>query len=230
MATLKNPIVLFPLPSTVFYPKTQLPLHIFEPRYRQMVMDASEEDLLIGMILLKSGWDSDYFGRPPVEKIGCAGKINNLEKLPDGKFNIILEGLSRFRIIEESDKKPYRLAQVEFIKPVNDHIPQDDCEKAAQNLINQYETLLEKIIQKQSVSPTPQFNTRPQFDKCKTVGQIADQIAYSLDWDAKRRQAFLEEIDAQSRVAQIRSELELKSQIMRVSTILKTNKVDSRRN
>ena len=105
-------IPLFPLPNIVFFPKTFLPLHIFEPRYRAMVKDASESGRLIGMVLLKEGWEREYEGTPPVHSIGCAGKIIALESLPDGRYNMMLHGLCRFTIESESLVKAYREAQV----------------------------------------------------------------------------------------------------------------------
>jgi len=105
-------IPLFPLPNVVFFPKTFLPLHIFEPRYRAMVKDAAEGDRLIGMVLLKEGWEQDYEGTPPVHRTGCAGKIIALESLPDGRYNLMLHGLCRFTIESESRAKAYREAQV----------------------------------------------------------------------------------------------------------------------
>jgi Lon protease-like protein len=105
-------IPLFPLPNMVFFPKTFLPLHIFEPRYRAMVRDASEGDQLIGLVLLKDGWEQDYEGTPPVHQVGCAGKIIALESLPDGRYNLMLHGLCRFTIESESRANTYREAQV----------------------------------------------------------------------------------------------------------------------
>ena len=105
-------IPLFPLPNVVFFPKTFLPLHIFEPRYRAMVKDAAEAEHLIGMVLLKEGWEREYEGTPPVHPIGCAGKIVALESLPDGRYNMMLHGVCRFTIESESRVKAYREAQV----------------------------------------------------------------------------------------------------------------------
>ena len=82
-----------------------LPLHIFEPRYREMVADALASDRLIGMALLRPGWEPDYEGRPPVYPIGCSGVITHVEQLPDGRYNIVLRGLERFRIVEEDSAK-----------------------------------------------------------------------------------------------------------------------------
>ena len=104
-------IPLFPLPTTVFYPNTSLSLHIFEPRYRNMVADALNGKGEIGMILLKPGWESDYQGTPEVMTIGCLGKIEHHSELPEGKYNILLSGLYRFRILNEIKGKIYRRRQ-----------------------------------------------------------------------------------------------------------------------
>jgi Lon protease-like protein len=106
-------IPLFPLPDIVLFPRVSLPLHIFEPRYRKMVADAMDAHRTIGMILLRPGWEKDYHGRPPVFASGCAGRIETCEALPDGKYNIVLRGLSRFRVVDEHAGEPYRLATVE---------------------------------------------------------------------------------------------------------------------
>ncbi len=73
---------LFPLPNVVLFPHMSLPLHIFEPRYRKMVLDALESHRTIGMVLLRPGFEADYEGRPPVFERGCAGRIVGSETLP----------------------------------------------------------------------------------------------------------------------------------------------------
>src|SRR5690349_5431852 len=104
---------IFPLPNVVLFPSVFLPLHIFEPRYREMVADALAADRLIGMVLLRPGWDRDYEGRPAVFPIGCSGVMTHVERLGDGRYNIVLRGLERFRIAEENHDRSYRRALVE---------------------------------------------------------------------------------------------------------------------
>ncbi len=119
---------LFPLPNVVLFPNVFLPLHIFEPRYRDMVADALEGDRMIGMVLLRPGWEGNYEGRPPVYPIGCSGLITHHERLPDGRYNIVLRGVEKFRIVEEIDDETmrgrsssYRVARVEILhEPVID--------------------------------------------------------------------------------------------------------------
>ena len=102
---------LFPLPDVVLFPATHLPLHIFEPRYRQMVADAEGTDGLVGMATMKDGAAGD--SGPPLHPIGCAGRIVESQLLPDGRSNIVLEGLYRFRIHRECPGRIYRIGEVE---------------------------------------------------------------------------------------------------------------------
>ena len=97
-------IPIFPLPNVVLFPNVFLPLHIFESRYREMVKDALASDRIIGMVLLQPGYEANYEGRPPVYPVGCAGVITHSEPLPDGRFNIVLHGSNRFRVMLSEDE------------------------------------------------------------------------------------------------------------------------------
>ena len=106
-------VPLLPLPNVVLFPGVFLPLHIFEPRYRAMTEDALSGDRLIGMVLLKPGYEAEYEGRPAIYPVGCTGLITHAEPLKDGRFNIVLQGLERFRVREEDDSRAYRVGVVE---------------------------------------------------------------------------------------------------------------------
>jgi Lon protease-like protein len=112
---LPSTIPIFPLDDVMVFPDILRPLHIFEPRYRTMVTDALKGDRVIGMIQLRPGYEANYEGRPPVFQIGCAGVIDQVEQLPDGRYNIVLRGLVKFRILSEDPGRPYRVARVEAI-------------------------------------------------------------------------------------------------------------------
>src|SRR4029078_7138472 len=105
-------IPVFALPNVVLFPQTYLPLHIFESRYRQMVDDAVMGGQCIGIALLKEGWEPEYYGNPPVFTMGCAGRLGRVQRLADGRSNILLQGLERFEITEEFHDKPYRRASI----------------------------------------------------------------------------------------------------------------------
>lgn len=119
-------IPIFPLPNVVFFPDTYLPLHIFEPRYRDMVADAQTEGACIGMALLKEGWEQDYEGKPPVFSLGCVGRMKNFQPLPDGRSNLILHGLQRYEIEEEVSDACYRKAKIALRSPEPYHTVIDD--------------------------------------------------------------------------------------------------------
>jgi len=104
---------LFPLPNVVLFPSVFLPLRVFEPRYREMTAHTLDGDRMIGMVLLKPGWEANYEGRPPVFRVGCTGLITHVERLSDGGYNIVLRGLDRFRIVHEDHALSYRRAIVE---------------------------------------------------------------------------------------------------------------------
>jgi Lon protease-like protein len=112
-ASLPTTIPLFPLPNAVLFPGVPLPLHIFEPRYREMVRDAERSpDRLIGMVLLRGDWRKDYYGSPEVFRLGCAGRMVNVEPLADGRYNIVLHGVREFEIQSENHDRSYRRAGV----------------------------------------------------------------------------------------------------------------------
>lgn len=117
MTNLPDTIPLFALPNLVLFPSVNVPLHIFENRYRQMIAEAAEYDDMIGMMLLKGTWEQDYYSHPDVYEIGCAGRLIAREKLADGRFNVILRGESEFRCVREMRDRPYRRAQVEWRPP-----------------------------------------------------------------------------------------------------------------
>lgn len=107
-----NRLPVFPLPNVVFFPKTYLPLHVFEPRYRRMVADVTMGGQCIAMALLKEGWEPDYYGNPAIYSALCIGRIVSVQPLPDGRSNILLQGLERGEILEEHFEKPYREATI----------------------------------------------------------------------------------------------------------------------
>ena len=112
-------IPLFPLPNVVLFPGACLPLHVFEPRYRAMVSDVLAGDRLIGLVLLQHGWEEDDEGHPPVYPVGCAGLVTHADRLEDGRYDIVLCGLEKFRIVTELNEtglslaRPYRVARIE---------------------------------------------------------------------------------------------------------------------
>jgi hypothetical protein len=105
-------IPVFPLPNVVLFPGAYVPLHVFEPRYREMVADAMAGSQCIGLALLKDGWEEQYYGNPPVYDIGCVGRMVNVKPLPDGRYDLLLLGLERYEIREQLYERRYRQARI----------------------------------------------------------------------------------------------------------------------
>lgn len=111
-------IPIFPLQDIMLFPGASRPLHIFEPRYRDMIADAMEGDRIIGMVMLRPGHEDNYDGNPPIYDIGCAGLLSNIERLSDGRYNVIVQGLKRFRITGEDQRQTYRIASINVLDEV----------------------------------------------------------------------------------------------------------------
>ena len=107
---------IFPLPGAILFPGLQLPLHVFEPRYRELVGSALAKDRLIGMIQPQTSADGDaLYG------VGCIGRISDVEALEDGRYNIVLDGETRFRVLEELDvATAFRQVSAEAIEEAAD--------------------------------------------------------------------------------------------------------------
>ncbi len=176
---------LFPLPNLVFFPHTLQPLHIFEPRYRQLTADALCGDRLIALVLLQSGWEKNYEGEPAIHQVACLGRIIADQLMPDGRSNLLLRGLSRIRIIEEiPSEKAYRSARVELIR--------DRGDAPVELLMDLRKQLEERIL--------PGFRDGPiakQLDELfhseLPLGALCDVLAFALPVPIEWKQKMLEE-------------------------------------
>ena len=111
-------VSIFPLPGAILFPGLQLPLHIFEPRYRALVSDALVKDRRIAMIQPQGTGEG-----APLFAIGCVGKIDEVEALDDGRYNIVLEGEARFRLLRELDVTTlYRQVEAELLPAPDDEV------------------------------------------------------------------------------------------------------------
>ena len=113
-----NKISVFPLSNFIFFPNTNVPLNIFEPRYIEMINDSMKSSRLIGMVQPKKNMEGSTDG---LYDIGCLGKITSFSETEDGRYLIVLNGLSRFKIIEEiKNDKLYRECKISFEEFEND--------------------------------------------------------------------------------------------------------------
>jgi uncharacterized protein len=192
-------IPIFPLPNAVLFPNVFLPLHIFEPRYRAMVADALAGDRMIGMVLLQPGYQADYEGRPPVYPVGCAGVITHAETLADGRYNIMLRGIEKFRIVGEQSDKPYRLAHVQALPEAL-----TDADRAAiRQDRRRVETLLAAAVER--------LGTGPRVPAAVPDEELVNALAQYLQLDPIERQALLERDGIASRCRGLIELLEMKT-------------------
>jgi Lon protease-like protein len=178
-------IPIFPLPRTVLLPGEVLPLHIFEPRYRDMVQDALSTHRVIGMVQLEPGHETEHLGDPPVRQVGCIGVIAQHQEMPDGRYLMWLLGVERFEISEELEVHTrYRQVRVDY-RPVTDT---EDEAGAVHPLRTELRSVLPSLVQTDD-------DTRSQLaDQLGEIGDdqllaIASQI---LELTAERKQDILE--------------------------------------
>jgi Lon protease-like protein len=199
-------IPLFPLPNAVLFPNVFMPLHIFETRYRAMVADTLDGDRIIGMVLLKPGFEKDYGGRPPVYPVGCAGVVTHSEPLPDGRYNIVLRGIEKFRITGEEDSQPYRLGHVE---PIAEPVLEAD-----RTLLRQSRQRLEALL----AAAIERGGRDPKFPPAVADEDLVNALAQYLALEPLERQALLERDGILARCRALIELLEIKTLTPRGTT------------
>jgi hypothetical protein len=193
---MKIRLPIFPLDNVVLLPRVQVPLYIFEPRYRQMAAAAIDGDGRIGMVVVQPQHREDMAGDPPVFEIGCEGSIEHAEPRPDGTYHLILQGIARFRIREELPRSPegerlYRVARVERLE---DEVPDGDA------LAPMRRRILELM---RAVAPdrSEQF-TESTFAKLDDT-TFVNAFCQSLDFDVIEKQQLLEANGVRGRAEQL---------------------------
>ena len=192
-------IPLFPLPNVVLFPNVFLPLHIFEPRYRQMVADALQGDRIIGMTLLRPGYEANYEGRPAIYPIGCAGVITHSQPLGDGRYDIVLRGMEKFRIRSEDHSRPYRIGHVDGI---SEAVPPDEA-VPLRHQRQRLEAVLAAAIER--------VRAEPKFPPSVPDEDLVNALAQYMELDPLERQALLERDSVLARCHGIIELLEMKS-------------------
>ena len=186
---------LFPMPNMVFFPNTRVPLHVFEPRYQQMITDALEADLRIGIVLLRLGWETDYYGAPPIHLCGTVGTIEQAVPLDDGRFNILVRGDARFRVLGEVSTTPYRTARV---------IVQPETQRPVDEQYAQREWLAD--LSRQYLRYLPEQAAVPEIDTV-ALDALTNALIMSLNLDVEEKQELLEIDDMIARAEQVGDEL-----------------------
>jgi len=193
---------LFPLPNLVLFPHVIQPLHIFEPRYRQMLADALDDDRLLALALLKPGWEEDYHKRPPIHSVVCLGRIFKEERLIDGRYNLLLHGVCRARIIQElQTAKLYRSARVELLP---------DIEVVDATVAGSLRERLGQVIDVCFATQVQALGQMRQLLQSQLpIGTLCDILAFALPLAVDFKQQLLEESDSERRTDRLLSHLDL---------------------
>jgi uncharacterized protein len=192
-------VPIFPLPDVTFFPHTVLPLHVFEARYRMMVIDALERDRRLAVVKLKPGYEAAYAGKPAVHPVAGLGEIVSSERLSNGRYNILLRGESRVRLEQELPSDTlYRLVRA---RRLADAEPAGDVAPALARIRASCKTLLDALAR-----PADLLDTA--LAEGQAAGVIADRVAAAVLPDADLRQRLLETADVAARVATVADALE----------------------
>jgi Lon protease-like protein len=180
-------VPMFPLPNVVLFPRMFLPLHIFEPRYRAMTRAALEGDRYIAMALLQPGRQESSAGCPAVHPVLGLGRIIEDSRLDDGRYNLVLCGLARLRLLKEVSQDPYRRVQVEFL-------PERPAIGAG---YDRKRRLLLAFLTQVLRQVTPTGLAAPPDDA--PLGLLCDLLASLIAFDPAVKQRLLEEQDVAAR-------------------------------
>lgn len=211
-------VPVFPLSSVVFFPNTLLPLHIFEPRYQQMLQDTLNDEKIIAMVLLKPGWEKKYYGNPDVYSIAGMGRIVSSEELDNGRSNIVLYGLKRVKIIEEIGDKPYRLARIEILE--SRETEKNELYRERLNyLISSWNEVLGEKHKKHKIK----VNTK------LPLGSFTDVLTSVLMTNIYDKQAMLEETDVAKRAEKLISFIETRLYVFSITSRIKNSIISTRK-
>jgi len=190
---------IFPLPDVTFFPHTLLPLHVFEARYRAMVMDALARDRRLAVVKLRPGFEAAYAGKPAVHVVAGAGEIVSWERLATGRYNILVKGEWRVRI--ESERPSDTLYRIVTAQRLDDVAPTTDASAALARIRDACGRLLRALDR-----PADLLDTA--LAAGQLPGVIADRIAAAVVPDADLRQELLETFDVTRRLDRLGQALE----------------------
>lgn len=186
----------FPLPSLVLFPGTAVPLHIFEPRYRALVRDAIAHDGVLALAQVPAAAVADLANDPPLHAMLSTGIISLHEELPDGRFNLMLTGVCRARLIAEHAKeKGYREVQAEMLPDAE--LPTADSELQLRRAVLELATRLPQKAAENFVKVASRAKG----------GGLADVVAATLVNNVNRRVELLDELNPERRLSEVMKEV-----------------------
>lgn len=192
-------VPIFPLPDVTFFPHTLMPLHVFEARYRAMVMDALERDRRLAIVRLRPGYEAAYAGKPAVHAVAGVGEIVSFERLATGRYNILVRGDARVRI--ESEVPSDTLYRIARARRLDDVEPPGAGAGALARIRASCATLLTALDRPADLLDTALAEGQP-------AGAIADRVAAAVLPDADLRQELLETLDVGARITRVAAALE----------------------
>jgi len=200
--TFSGVVRLFPLPNLVLYPHVMQPLHIFEERYREMLEDALAGDQLITMAMLEPGWEPDYDSRPPIAQYACLGKVVAHHRLEDGRYNLLLLGVQRVRIVKELEPlRSFRQARVELMEDCYDFRAPAERKQLQERLLDAFRKHLPCACQLPEQLENMLSSQLP-------LGLLTDLAAYALPLETDVKQQLLAECRVRRRAEILLAEVE----------------------
>lgn len=186
---------IFPLPGTILLPQTMVSLHIFEPRYRRMMEDVVDGHRLLAIAMLDENRGPDLFGRPPVFPTAGVGVLRRATRLPDGRYNIMLEGLFRADISEELDPVPFLPFRRVRARPMVDIYPDDAGE--LENAEAALRSLCARVVLQMAGGDE---DIMKRINEIEDPGVLADMVAAAAIQESPERQKLLAEMHVVQRL------------------------------
>jgi Lon protease-like protein len=189
-------VPVFPLPEVVLFPRTILPLHIYEPRYREMMADALAGARVISVALLRPGFEPLYYTRrAPIHATIGVGQIVESEQVEDGNYNLLLRGVARARIVAEVPDRAYRQARVE---PVEAY-----CSSGTEHSGELRDELFHAIRRNRAIDPDLRRHWLRLRQADLALDELTDLLAAGMPSEAELRQCLLDEADAATRATML---------------------------
>lgn len=186
-------VPLFPLPSVSLFPNVMLPLHVFEPRYRTMVEDVLRTHRTIAMAVLQEGWEPSYESKKlPLHKMVCLGQIVADERLDDGRYFLLLQGLCRGELAYELETdRPYRVGQIRVCKDIYPTEPVINRDHRQQELVHYFKQIFDDLDLDSSLIAA--------LESGVPLGELCDVIAHAMRPDVESAKRLLEQADVDQR-------------------------------
>jgi Lon protease-like protein len=199
MVAPKHPVPVFPLPGVVLFPGAVLPLHVFELRYRTMVREALSAERMIGLALLKPGWETDYYGSPDYFPIGCLARFEDVEWLPNDCYDLRVAGLTRVRFGTVVREFPYRAVRVQLLRqdPYLEDDPLIELERQA------VAEAFARLLKREHPEAAP-----PAMSESLTFEALTNAVCMGLALDPEAKLALLEMDSVVDRAQRVREVIE----------------------